>query len=228
MKRKCIVTCILTLFIYGLTACGSPAATEQVVAMEPEVIVIRDEPEAPLVKEPLVTEQKSAEKKALHLAEVTAQEEFIVLSSEQVTAEPADANVDETDFVAKVRGTDVYLNGEINRLMPLLGMPEQFSEEINSRGDGSNKHYVYGDVVVHTEPESGRDIVKRIELGGEQKTLSGMGIGCTRADIEAAYGIEYVMDPEHLIYIYMEEYMLSFRMEGEMCIGIELSVIENV
>ena len=209
MKKKCVFVGFLTVVVWSITACGAMFSMDSVEASEPQIIVIKDEVVTPLERKP-------------ELADVTVEEQYVVLHSEHIE-EIADARVDESDFAADIQGTVVKLDEEINELMNALGEPDSFVETVRNPRIGSDKTYTYDGIVISTNPQNGKDIVSRIQYHGKEKTLSGIGIGSTRADIEAAYGIDYLIDPDYIIYTYGENAKLCFRMKDEECEYIELS-----
>lgn len=209
MKKKCVFVGFLTVVVWSITACGAMFSMDSVEASEPQIIVIKDEVVTPLERKP-------------ELADVTVEEQYVVLHSEHIE-EIADARVDESDFAADIQGTLVKLDEEINELMNALGEPDSFVETVRNPRIGSDKTYTYDGIVISTNPQNGKDIVSRIQYHGKEKTLSGIGIGSTRADIEAAYGIDYLIDPDYIIYTYGENAKLCFRMKDEECEYIELS-----
>lgn len=229
MKKKCVFVGFLAIFILGLTACGSVFSMESVEASEPEIIVIKDELAVPMAKQPEkesvaeVEEKMVVEEKRVATTEITVEERYVVLPSANVKEEIADGKVDESDFAAEVCGIMVKLDEEINQLMNELGEPDSFVETVSNPRIGSDKTYTYKGIEISTNPKNGRDIVNTITYRGEEKTLSGIGIGSTRADIEAAYGIDYMIDPYYIIYTYGENGTLSFRMKNEECECVELS-----
>lgn len=229
MKKKCVFVGFWAIIVLGLTACGSAFSMESVAASEPEIIVIKDEVVVPLAQQPvkekeLESEEESVvEEKRFVIKDITVEEMYVVLSSENVEAETADGRVDKSDFAANVHGIVVKMDEEINHLMNELGEPDSFVETVRNPRIGSDKTYTYKGIVISTNPKNGRDIVSTITYRGEEKTLSGIGIGSTRADIEAAYGIDYMIDPNYIIYMYGENATLSFRMNEEKCECIELS-----
>ena len=200
---------------------------DSVEAMEPRIIVIKDEVVTPLAKQPEKErmtdseQEKVREEKRVWTVDATVEEAYVVLQSDNIE-EIADSKVDKSDFAANIQGTVVRLDEEINQLMNKLGSPDCFIETASNPRMGSDKTYTYKGIVVSTNPQNGKDIVSSIQYYGEEKTLSGVGIGSTRADIEAAYGIDYLIDPDYIIYTYGENAKLCFQMNGEKCEYIEL------
>lgn len=227
MKKKCVFVGLLAIMVWSTTACGAAFSMESVEAKEPQIIIIKDELVMPLSKYPEKegisdSEQKiETEEKSVWTVDATVEEAYVILNSENLE-ENADSKVDQSDFAADIQGTIVRLDEEINQLMNELGAPDCFVETVSNPRIGSNKTYTYQGIVLSTNPRNGKDIVSSIQYCGEEKTLSGVGIGSTRADIEAAYGIDYLMDPNYIIYTYGENAKLSFRMNGEKCELIEL------
>ena len=227
MKKKCVFVGFLTVVVWSITACGAAFSMDSVEAMEPRIIVIKDEVVTPLAKQPEKErmtdseQEKVREEKRVWTVDATVEEAYVVLQSDNIE-EIADSKVDKSDFAANIQGTVVRLDEEINQLMNKLGSPDCFIETVSNPRMGSDKTYTYKGIVVSTNPQNGKDIVSSIQYYGEEKTLSGVGIGSTRADIEAAYGIDYLIDPDYIIYTYGENAKLCFQMNGEKCEYIEL------
>lgn len=228
MRKKCVFVGFLAIMVWSLTACGAAFSMDSVEAMEPQIIVIKDEVVVPLERQPELDEVIDSKKrvvqeeKRFRAVDATMEEQYVVLQSENIE-EIADARVDESDFAAEIQGTVVKLDEEINKLMDTLGEPDSFVETVSNPRMGSDKTYTYNGIVISTNPKNGKDIINRIQYHGKEKTLSGIGIGSTRADIEAAYGIDYLIDPDYIIYTYGENAKLCFRMKDEKCEYIELS-----
>ncbi len=227
MKKRFVFVGFLTTVVWSLTACGATFSMDSVEAMEPRIIVIKDEVVTPLARQPEKErmadsdQEKIREEKRVWTVDATAEEVCVVLQAENIE-ETADSKVDKSDFAADIQGTVVRLDEEINQLMNELGAPDSFIETVSNPRIGSDKTYTYKGIVISTNPRNGKDIVSSIQYCGEEKTLSGVGLGSTRADIEAAYGIDYLIDPDYIIYTYGENAKLCFQMNGEKCEYIKL------
>ena len=221
MKRKCVFGVFFSMVIGIVTACENVQPTEA-AGVEPEIIIIKDEVVMPLADSPEEVETEIVEASVPVTWDKPAEKMFLVMESANVAKGIADGEVDEDDFVVDIQGTAVTLGKEINGLLDELGWPDSFEETVSNPRLGSDKEFIYEGIVIHTNPQNRKDIVNRIEYYGEEKTLSGIGIGSTRADIEAAYGIDYVMDPDYITYTYDNHATISFQMKEEECIYIEL------
>lgn len=222
MKRKCVFGVFFSVVICIMTACEIVQPAEA-AGVEPEVIIIRDEVVMPMEDRPEEAETEMVEASVPVTWDKPAEKMFVVMESANVAKEIADGKVDKADFAADIQGTVVTLGKEINGLLNDLGWPDCFEETVSNPRLGSDKEFIYEGIVIHTNPQNRKDIVNCIEYYGEEKTLSGIGIGSTRADIEAAYGIDYVMDPNYITYTYDNHATISFQMKEEECIYIEFS-----
>lgn len=223
MKRKAALVVFFSMVFYIFTACETVMPTEAEETVEPEIIIIKDELAVPMVEGAEELETEVVETSVPLAWEEPVEKMYIVMESANVTKDVANGEVDESDFAADVQGTVVTLGEEINGLLKELGWPDTFEETVSNPRFGSDKKFVYEGIVIYTNPKNRKDIVNGIEYCGEEKTLSGIGVGSTRADIEAAYGIDYVMDPDYITYTCTDGATMSFRMEGEECVHIELS-----
>ena len=221
MKRKGVFVVFFSVIIYFTITCENVLTTEAEMAEQPEVIILKDEPAVPMVECAREIETEVVEANVPLAYDKPAEKMYLVMDSANVIKEIADGKVDEEDFAIEVQGTVVTLGEEINGLLDELGWPDGFEETVNNPRLGSDKEFIYEGIVIHTNPKNRKDVVNRIECCGEEKTLSGIGIGSTRADIEAAYGIDYVMDPNYIIYTYGSHATINFQMEAEECVHIE-------
>lgn len=225
MKKKIIVIGICILFAFGISACGQAAQEE--AAPEEDLVVVEEETVVATVQKPVeVAATKAEAKKETKVNEVVAKTEPKKEQSkkeEKASAEAvADGIVDESDFAVEINGVVVKLREDINELSEDLGEPDDFEEAQSCLHDGKDKIYYYGGITVYTYPDVGKDIVNIIEFNGEEKTLSGIGIGSTKAEIEEAYGADYIEEPSYITYEYSDNATISFEMDGEECVYIEL------
>lgn len=237
MKKKCVFVGFLFVIVWSITACGATFVTQTVEAGEPEILAIKDErvmlmeqsmdsaDDKELLQtesvEEVAVEEAVVEEKRFAVNNVAVEEMYVVLPSENVE-ELANARVDEEDFAAEIEGTLVGFGEEIQVVLDKLGGPDSFNETVSNPSVGSEKSYTYDGIVIYTTPKNGKDLVSGITYQGEEKTLSGIGVGSTRADIEAAYGIHYMIEPDYIIYQYGENAILRFCMNGEECKRIEI------
>ncbi len=96
-------------------------------------------------------------------------------------------------------------------ILALLGDDFTYSESISCNfsmngvdgNDGMDKFYDFSDVSITTCPLlPGADYITSVEVwgGNEWTTAKGIGIGSTLADVQAAYGHDYLYDSDMFIY----------------------------
>lgn len=115
------------------------------------------------------------------------------------------------DAALLFRGQPVRCEDDAAALLALLGSNYEYSESISCNyahngingEDGMDKFFDFADVSVTTCPMlPGGDYISSIEVwaGADWTSTKNVGIGCTLADIEAAYGKGYVSDGGMYIY----------------------------
>ena len=222
MRRKCILGGMCVLVVLGMTACAS-TISGQVTAQEADEVVVKEEPEVATTQKPSEPETTVTEtKQEQEVTTETKQEEKNVQETLKEEIPGADGKVDESDFAAEVNGVIVKIGEDINLLLDELGEADDLIEAQSCLHDGMDKIYTYGGISIYTYPDNDKDIVNIIEYNGDEKTLSDIGLGSTRADIEEAYGTDFEMDSTYITYSYKENATISFMMDGEECAYIEL------
>lgn len=163
--------------------------------------------------------QEIIEKENDRLSATTVKEE----KKETMTknAIKADGKITKEDFAVVVNDIRIELGTDINEVIELIGEPDDYVQARSCLHDGDDKIYTYGGIVIYTYPEGKKDIVYIVEYTGEEKTPSGIGLGSTIADIEDAYGSDYVEDAFYTTYELDTDATISFQLENQEVIYIE-------
>ena len=117
------------------------------------------------------------------------------------------APLSEEDFLLTV-GEDVYPLGEdaaalLAALEALTGEPLAMTESISCMFDGMDREFENEAVLVGTYPigTDGGDVSESVMVFTDALTTArGAAIGMTRADIEALYGADYLLDWDQMVY----------------------------
>lgn len=105
-----------------------------------------------------------------------------------------DKKVDVNDLVVIIDSVIVPIGNDMNEYVDFLSDPDDIVESKVCIGSGVEKAYTYGDVVVSALAENNCEKIYMIELSGQAKLPSGVGIGSTVADVIDAYGNDYIED----------------------------------
>ena len=232
MKRRWIWTSICMMVILGSSACGSASETEEVSdvtqaievesTQEAETVMVVEDSNVVTAQNVMVAEKKDDIKEEKVIKTVKTTEAKNETNTGKEVAGASDGKVDEMDFAVVVNGMLIKIGDDINEMLSEVGEPDDFTEARSCLHDGNDRIYTYGGIVIYTYPNGKKDIVNIIEFQGDEKTLSGIGLGSTKAEIEAAYGSDYVEEFSFMTYMYRENATISFQMDGEECAYIEM------
>ncbi len=221
----------LTVMLYG---CGAEVSNET-VGKELEMTIVKDElvstshkvveEKVEIVEaiEESKAEELSQDKESVHIDKENSIEENTQVSGE-MEENPLykDGEVSQEDFVIQIGDILIHTGDTMNALLEELGEPDDFVQARSCLYDGDDKVYTYGGITVYTYPSGEDDIVYLIEVSGEEKLLSGIGVGSTKADIASVYGDEYVEFGTMLAYDLSETASISFQMENDVITFIEI------
>lgn len=228
MAKGVIITLGFVLLVCG---CGANTSVEQVNDKE-EMTILQDElvsASAKLDIQQSEVEVESSEE--LDTEEYAQDKESIEILSEVIentTLETEDnliyqdGIVSSEDLAIKVGDVLVNTGDDINTLLDKLGSPDDFVQARSCLYDGDDKVFTYGGIVIYTYPNGAEDIVYLIEVEGDEKLLSGIGVGSTWTDMIAAYGEEYVVYDPMVSYEISETACISFQMENNVISFVEI------
>jgi len=135
----------------------------------------------------------------------------LTLMSGCQSSAPQGPSFETSDIALNYQGQVVRGGSDASVLISALGDGYEYSEAISCNyaqngvdgADGMDKFFDYPGVSVTTCPmQPGMDNIRSIEVseGDQFKTTKGIGIGSSRADIEAAYGKASAEDSGMLFY----------------------------
>lgn len=124
----------------------------------------------------------------------------------------ADGKVTKEDFATIVNGVRIELGTDINDIIEELGEPDNYVQARSCLHDGDDKIYTFGGITIYTYPDEKKDIVYIVEYIGEELTPAGVGVGSTMAEVEKAYGKEYVEDAFFTTYELDVNATISFQL----------------
>jgi len=112
-----------------------------------------------------------------------------------------DGTFSEQDLAIRIGDRQFKVGEPVDGLLSALGGDFEYFEQQNPSYDGLDKSYEYETVQIHTVPFEGKDLIAEIYLfGGALQTAKNIGIGSTRAEVEAAYGTGYVKEESEMAY----------------------------
>ncbi|MBE5876751.1 MAG: hypothetical protein E7290_07675 [Lachnospiraceae bacterium] len=223
----------------GIILCGcGVAVSNEPVEKEMEMTIVKDElvsTSHKIVEEKVeieTVEASSAEELAEDRESIqtvkTNENESGIEENKQVCEEMEenpvykDGVVTQEDFVIQIGDVLVHTGDTMNTMLEELGEPDDFVQARSCFYDGDDKVYTYGGISIYTYPSKADDIVYLIEVSGNEKLLSGIGVGSTRADMIVAYGEEYVEFGTMLAYDLSENASISFQVENDIITFIEI------
>lgn len=111
------------------------------------------------------------------------------------------AKLTEDDLALRVDGFNVNVNTTMDDVRAALGEAEEYAEAISCVYEGMDKTFTYGDTTFYTYPDGETDRLMEICCaGGDAATAKGITFGASVAEIEAAYGKNYIRSGKLLTY----------------------------
>lgn len=114
----------------------------------------------------------------------------------------AGAPLEETDFVFAYGDQEFALGGPAQALLDAVGDMNMFEAD-SCMFDGKDREYENDELVLATYPigPGGADQLETVlVIGGAHQTARAIGIGSTRAEVEAVYGTDYTLDYDQMVY----------------------------
>ena len=200
MNRKRIKACLVgmilyCMMIYGCTACS--AKSEEKVEL------------------PVVSESQEQETTS------PTMEENTIVETESVQEVIENAQNEEPVIV--VKDITIKIGDDLSVLVDSLGEPDDYQAAKSCTGEGDEKVYGYGGISIYTTPSAGQDLVYILELAGEEKLPTGVGLGSSKQDVIGVYGEKYTDDGNYISYEYDNgSITLGFEFEGDIVKFIEI------
>lgn len=150
-------------------------------------------------------------------SETTAQ---TTVTTTQDTAGPS-------GYTYELSGTTVYIGADMSILLDSLGDADSYFEAESCAGQGKDKTYTYGSVVITTTPADEADIVSTIELKDDTvSTDEGISIGNSKDEVTEAYGDATTTSDTALIYE-KDSCSLSFILDGDVVTDIIYNTVSQ-
>lgn len=112
-------------------------------------------------------------------------------ASDDTTAEPGVTTGCEEEFVFTYNGVEIKMHAPAEPIVTALGDPKTYTEEASCAFEGLDKTYYYGSFYLDTYPDGDKDFVYGFWFADDSVTTEeGIYIGCTQAQVEAAYGAD--------------------------------------
>lgn len=94
-------------------------------------------------------------------------------------------------YTFRVGDTEIVMTANAAPVLEALGEPKSYTEEASCAFTGLDKTYFYGSYYLTTYPMGEEDFIYSLWLVDDSlSTPEGIYIGCSKADVEAAYGTE--------------------------------------
>lgn len=159
---------------------------------------------------------------AVKTEEKTAEEVNVVKESVNEEQKTEVSIHKETPFV-EVNGIVVKIGDDLSIIMDTLGEPDDLQTAKSCTGEGDEKVFTYGGISIYTTPSDNQDLVYILEVTGEEKLTTGIGLGSLKQDIIDTYGEDYIQDENYISYEYDEDGItLGFEFDGDTVSFIEI------
>ena len=137
--------------------------------------------------------------------------------------------ISEVDLTLTVGGTAVRPDTSVSALLDAFGTDYTYSEAVSCVYTGMDKTYAYSDRILYTYPDGDADRLLELYCTADVQTAQGVGIGASRKDVEAAYGMEYTQAGNTMTYALAAQDSLTipaslyFELDGDTVCAIGLT-----
>lgn len=143
------------------------------------------------------------------------EEADVPMVSEDQEQEAEVSTQNEVPFV-EVNGVVIKIGDDLSVMVDSLGEPDDYQAAKSCIGEGDEKIYEYGGISIYTTPSGDQDLVYILELAGEEKLSSGIGLESSKQDVIDVYGENYTEDGNYMYYEYDDgSITLGFEFEGD-------------
>jgi predicted small secreted protein len=143
-------------------------------------------------------------------------------AGEDGTTTPA---AETSGFALKVGDSIIKMDQNMAEVQVMLGEPRNVFEEASCAFDGIDRVFSYPGLQIHTYPKGSDDYVHTISLRDDGiRTMQGIYLGSTMDAVVKAYGDEYKMESDVLIYT-KDQTTLSFFIEDDIVTAITYNLI---
>ncbi len=136
-------------------------------------------------------------------------------------ADPSDSITAPMGYVfTPQKDTELFMHKEAAPVLEVLGEPLTYLEAPSCAFQGTDRIYGFGSYEITTYEKDGKEYIYDIYfLDDSVTTDEGIYIGCTKEDMEAAYGTEYQEAAGSYTYI-KDDMTLQFIMEQDTIVAI--------
>lgn len=128
-------------------------------------------------------------------------------------------------YTYELSGTTVYIGADMSTLLDSLGDADSYFEAESCAGQGKDKTYTYGSVVITTTPSGDADIVSTIDLRDDTvSTDEGISIGNSKDEVIDAYGEALDSTDTSLVYE-KDGCSLTFILDGDVITAITYNTL---
>ena len=143
-------------------------------------------------------------------------------TGENETTIPA---AEDSGFALKIGDSIISMDQNMAEVQAMLGEPRNVFEEQSCAFDGIDRVFSYPGLQIHTYPKGSEDYVHTISLRDDSiRTMQGVYLGSTMDAVIKAYGHEYKMESDVLIYTEGKT-TLSFFIEDDIVTAITYNLI---
>lgn len=134
--------------------------------------------------------------------------------------EPEATQGNEESFVFVYNGVEIRMHAPAAPIVQALGEPKSYTEEASCAFEGLDKTYYYGGFYLDTYPKGDEDFVYGMWFADDSVTTQeGIYIGCSQAQVEAAYGVD--------AYNGTNAYILT-RGDGKLTVILEAGIVTSI
>lgn len=109
--------------------------------------------------------------------------------TEQPSQSSQPGNAELSAYVFRFGDAEVSIDQDMAEVLAALGEPQSYFEAASCAFEGLEKTYTYASFVITSRPDGEKDFVNSIILTDDSVTTpEGLYLGCTAADVTAAYG----------------------------------------
>jgi hypothetical protein len=137
-----------------------------------------------------------------------------------------DATADEdSGFALKIGDSIIRMDQNMAEVQAMLGEPRNVFVEQSCAFDGMDRVFSYPGLQIHTYPKGSEDYVHTVSLRDDSiRTMQGIYLGSTMNAVIKAYGDEYKMESDVLIYTEGRT-TLSFFIEDDIVTAITYNLV---
>lgn len=122
-------------------------------------------------------------------------------SVETIKEVKSDGKISKADLTVVIDDCTISLGSNMKDYVSKIRKADDITQSKVCIGSGMEKIYTYGDIAISALEEKKTEKVYMIEISGEEKLPSGIGIGSSLEEVIKAYGADYENDYDLVTYI---------------------------